>query len=280
VVAGARAGDDLCHIAGAGCPYTLPIAGRPLVWHAIACLEAAGIQEFAVLADPEIRDEIVVAIDDPLVAVHSSLDDARDALGDGPVLVHLGDSLAPGLPSDLRAGVVFTAAGRAVAGTVAELPEAGLDPALEADAELVELDGAWKYDGTVDGVLEANSLALDELKRARIGADLSRASIEGRVAIDPSAVLDGAKIRGPAQIGPGAVLLDTYVGPYTSIGANVRLESVEIEHSIVLDSAVIRFPGRRLEASLVGEGAQIGRDFTLPSALRLRVGRGSDIQLG
>jgi hypothetical protein len=47
----------------------------------------------------------------------------------------------------------------------------------------------------------------------------------------------------------------------------------------VLPGAQIRFPGRRLEASLVGEGAQIGRDYSLPSALRLRVGPGADIQL-
>jgi glucose-1-phosphate thymidylyltransferase len=175
--------------------------------------------------------------------------------------------------------VVFTAGGRAVAGTLVAMPQEAPDATLEGSPDTVELDGAWRYDGTVDGVLEANSLALDDLKRARVGADLSRASVQGRVAIDPTAVLDGSKIRGPAQIGPGAVLIDTYVGPYTSIGADVRLESVEIDHSIVLDSAVIRFPGRRLEASLVGEGAHIGRDFNLPSALRLRVGRGADIQL-
>src|SRR5205823_3753618 len=146
--------------------------------------------------------------------------------------------------------------------------------------EHVELDGGWRYDGTVDGILDANRLALDELKRGRIGADLTSASVQGRVQIHPTAMLYGAKIRGPAYIGPEAVLSETYVGPYTSIGAGVRLEGVEIEHSIVLRHAAIRFPGRRIEGSLVGEGAQIGRDFSLPSALRLRVGRGAvlDVQ--
>jgi glucose-1-phosphate thymidylyltransferase len=81
------------------------------------------------------------------------------------------------------------------------------------------------------------------------------------------------------SIGPDARLVETYVGPYTSIGAGVELEGVEIEHSIVLPRAQIRYPGRRIEASLVGERAQIGRDYTLPSALRLRVGPGADIQL-
>jgi glucose-1-phosphate thymidylyltransferase len=159
-----------------------------------------------------------------------------------------------------------------VAESAREQPEA-------ADDAVIELEVAWRYDGTVDGVLEANTIALDNLKRGRVGVDLSNASVQGRVHIDPSAELSGAKLRGPVYIGPGARLVETYVGPYTTVGSGVTLEGVEIEHSIVLPRAEIRYPGRRLEASLVGEGAQIGRDYSLPSALRLRVGPGSEIQL-
>jgi glucose-1-phosphate thymidylyltransferase len=144
---------------------------------------------------------------------------------------------------------------------------------------VIELEPAWTFDGTVDGVLEANTIALDNLKRGRVGVDLTEASVQGRVQIDPSAELAGAKLRGPVYIGPGARLVETYVGPYTTIAAGVTLEGVEIEHSIVLPGAEIRYPGRRLEASLVGEGAHIGRDYSLPSALRVRVGPGSEIQL-
>src|SRR4051794_38653294 len=150
---------------------------------------------------------------------------------------------------------------------------------VTAGPPVVELRAAWRYDVTVDGVLDANTIALDALKRGRVGVDHCNASIQGRVHIDPSAELDGAKLRGPVFIGPGARLVETYVGPYTTVGAGVTLEGVEIEHSIVLPEAQIRYPGRRLEASLVGEGAQIGRDYSLPSALRLRVGPGSEIQL-
>ncbi|MFL6114965.1 MAG: glucose-1-phosphate thymidylyltransferase, partial [Catenulispora sp.] len=148
-----------------------------------------------------------------------------------------------------------------------------------ADDTILNAPVTWTFDGTVDGLLEANSLALDGLKRGRVGVDLSDANIQGRVQIDPTAQLEGAKVRGPVYIGPGARLVETYVGPYSTIGEGVSLEGVEIENSIVLPGAQIRYPGRRLEASLVGEGAQIGRDYSLPSALRLRVGPGSEIQL-
>jgi NDP-sugar pyrophosphorylase family protein len=294
VLACVRTGDDLCDIAGPGCPYTLPIAGRPLISHAVRSLREAGVSEVLVIAGESIFEDIVAAVGETDVAIRYSvhadadcesvgLQAAAEALGRGPVLIHLADALFPrGLEGIEEGGDrVFVSRGCAVAFALETLPDpaTGLTAAEAAwDAERVEVD-AWKYDATVDGVLEANQMALDELKRGRIGADLSNASVQGRVSVHPSAVLEGAKLRGPVYVGPGAVVAETYVGPYTSIGDDVRLEGVEIEHSIVLPGATIRYPGRRIEASLVGERAQIGRDFSLPSALRLRIGRGADIQL-
>jgi NDP-sugar pyrophosphorylase family protein len=285
VLACARTGDELGHIAGPGCPYTLPIAGRSLLSHALRCLIAAEVGELLVVVGASIADEVVAAAGNPGIPLRfavlldeecdsSGLDAARDELGAGPVLVHLADSLLPEGLADVAAGEhrVFARRDRVVAFSLPDIADA-------IGEDVAELETAWKYDGTVDGILDANHLALDQIKRGRIGADLSSAEVQGRVQIHPTAVLNGAKIRGPVYIGPEAVVQETYVGPYTSISGRVELEGVEIENSIVLPGAAIRFPGRRLEASLVGEDAQIGRDFSLPSALRLRVGRGADIQL-
>jgi NDP-sugar pyrophosphorylase family protein len=259
----ARSGDELCRIAGAGCPYTLPVAGRPLISHAVKAVCDAGAKRILVAIDASIAEAVAPAVGEAngaevQIAIQPDGDDdatmraVDKLLGPGPLIFAAGDSL-PADPATLVVG--------------------------EAVDDVIELPSAWRYDGTVDGVLEANTLALDGLKRGRIGVDLSNASVQGRVHIDQSAQLEGAKLRGPVYIGPGARLVETYVGPYTSIGAGVVLEGVEIENSIVLPGAEIRYPGRRLEASLVGEGAQIGRDYSLPSALRLRVGPGSEIQL-
>lgn len=255
----ARSGDDLCKIAGGGCPYTLPVGGRSLISHAVKAVCDAGAGQILVAVDSSIADVVVPSIGDVTGAeVHIAIqpdgdDDATTravdkVLGRGTLLFMAGDALASGA-------------------------------APNGDDAVIELEAAWRYDGTVDGVLEANTIALDGMKRGRVGVDLSDASIQGRVHIDPSAELAGAKLRGPVHIGPGVRIVETYVGPYTTIGAGVTLEGVEIEHSIVLPDAQIRYPGRRIEASLVGEGARIGRDYSLPSALRLRVGPGSEIQL-
>jgi NDP-sugar pyrophosphorylase family protein len=259
----ARTGDELCKIAGPGCPYTLPVGGQALIARAVKAVCDAGAKQILVAVDASIAEAVAPAIGEPNGAeVHLAIqpegdDDATmravdKVLGPGPLLFSAGDAL---------------------------VAESASQPGAAGDDVVIELEAAWRYDGTVDGVLEANTLALDRLKRGRVGVDLSNASVQGRVHIDPSAELDGAKLRGPVYIGPGARLIETYVGPYTTVGAGVALEGVEIEHSIVLPDAQIRYPGRRLEASLVGEGAQIGRDYSLPSALRLRVGPGSKIQL-
>jgi dTDP-glucose pyrophosphorylase len=220
----------------------------------------AGAKKILVAVDASVADAVAPAIGEVNgaeveLAIQPDGDDKATAravdkiLGPGPLLFMAGDALA------------------------------APDAAPARGEGVVELEAAWRYDGTVDGVLEANTIALDDMKRGRVGVDLSDASVQGRVQIDPSAQLQGAKLRGPVYIGPGARLVETYVGPYTTIGAGVTLEGVEIEHSIVLPQAEIRYPGRRLEASLVGEGARIGRDYSLPSAVRVRVGPGSEIQL-
>ena len=282
----ARSDDELCKIAGRGCPYTLPIAGRPLIAHAVKALCDAGAEQVLVTVDAGIADVVAPLVEgldctEIHVVIQPQNDEAasiravQKILGPGPLAVLAADTVITG-GIELQPETVWVAGGHPVAWTLSETPE---DRLTAGRGKVVELDGAWRYDGTVDGVLEANTIALDNLKRDRTGVDLTRSTVQGRVSIDPSAELDGAKIRGPVWIGPGVRLVETYVGPYTSIGAGVTLEGVEIENSIVLAGAQIRFPGRRLEASIVGEGASIGRDYSLPSAVRLRVGPGAEIQL-
>ena len=259
----AHPNDELRKIAGPGCPYTLPLGGRPLIERAIKAVCDTGANRILVVLDASIADAVAPAVEEPKgsevrVTIQPDGDDeataraVERALGGGPVVFAAGDSL-------------FT-----------EPARARLEPGGET---VIEMKAAWHYDGTVDGVLDGNTIALDGLERGRAGVDLASSSVQGRVYVDPTAEVSGAKLRGPVYIGPGARIVETYVGPYTSIGAGVTLEGVEIEHSIVLPGAQIRYPGRRLEASLVGEGAEIGRDYSLPSALRLRVGPGSQIQL-
>jgi glucose-1-phosphate thymidylyltransferase len=153
----------------------------------------------------------------------------------------------------------------------------------------VERVDGWRCDtGAVEDLLELNRIALDGLTRAsREGAATSAGAagasagnrVEGYVDMDPSAYVQSSVIVGPAVIGPGAQVLDSYIGPYTSIGADVRIEGAEVERSIILPGASITHIGGRLVGSVVGRDARVFRDFSLPRALRLNVGDGGEVSL-
>ena len=80
-------------------------------------------------------------------------------------------------------------------------------------------------------------------------------------------------------IGRGARLSDTYIGPYTTIGEDVIVEGSEIENSVVLRGARISHIPVRLSGSVIGERAEVERDFALPKAMRLWVGDAVEVAL-
>ena len=148
----------------------------------------------------------------------------------------------------------------------------------------VRLAQGWRrYTGNPLDLLELNQIALDRLeisnRRANGNGSDNGNRIEGRVQIDRDASVRASVIVGPSVIGCGARITDAYIGPYTSIGAHARIEGAEIERSIVAPGASIMHIGGRLVASVVGRDARIFRDFSLPRALRLRVGHGTEVAL-
>lgn len=139
---------------------------------------------------------------------------------------------------------------------------------------------AWHhYSGDPLDLLELNRIALDRLEAGTHSSVHDHNRIEGRVRIDELASVRNSVIIGPTVIGRGAQVSDAYIGPYTSIGAGARIEGAEIEQSIIAAGAIISHVGGRLVASVVGREARVFRDFSLPRALRLRVGDGTEVAL-
>ncbi|HEY3829180.1 MAG TPA: hypothetical protein VGL57_08295 [Solirubrobacteraceae bacterium] len=152
----------------------------------------------------------------------------------------------------------------------------------------IERVNGWHSNtGEVVDLLECNRIALDSLAReetgattiALLGGSAAGNRIEGYVEAHPTACVQSSVIVGPATLGPGAQVLDSYIGPYTSIGADVRIEGAEVERSIILPGARITHIGGRLVGSVVGRDARIFRDFSLPRALRVNVGDGGEVAL-
>jgi glucose-1-phosphate thymidylyltransferase len=158
----------------------------------------------------------------------------------------------------------------------------GLAQHLSDDGGHVEIrlaEGWRRYRGNPKDLLEINRLALDLLAPNMRTPNNTQNRIEGRVQIDPTATVTTSVIVGPVVIGEGASITNAYVGPYTSIGAGAVLEGVEIERSIISPGARVMHVGARVVSSLVGRGAHVFRDFSLPRAMRLQVAEGDEVAL-
>jgi glucose-1-phosphate thymidylyltransferase len=128
-------------------------------------------------------------------------------------------------------------------------------------------------------MLEANRLVLEEIQTSVEGEVDEDSRVEGRVVIEPGAVLVNSVVRGPAVIGAGARIEDAYVGPYSSIGDDVQVRRSEIEHSIILAGSVVEDLGTRMEASLLGREVKLTRSDGMPRTLQMLVGDKSEIKL-
>jgi len=140
------------------------------------------------------------------------------------------------------------------------------------------VSGWWKDTGQLADMLEANRLVLEDLER-RIDGETIDSKVEGRVAIAAGATVERSLIRGPAVIGAGARIIDSYIGPYTSIDEDVTIERSEVEHSILLAGVTVCDLEARMEASLLGRNVKLTRGGGLPRTLRMIVGDRSEITL-
>jgi glucose-1-phosphate thymidylyltransferase len=137
--------------------------------------------------------------------------------------------------------------------------------------------GSLPCHGDQQALLECNRQLLERIEPEYDSRLIEDSRIQGPVIVHPTARVQNSLLRGPAIIGPDVTICDAYVGPYTSLGAGVVIEGAEIEHSIVLAGAEIRFIGTRLESSIIGRRARISRSFASPAGMRMTVGDGVEV---
>ncbi|MBW8736397.1 MAG: glucose-1-phosphate thymidylyltransferase [Streptomyces turgidiscabies] len=146
------------------------------------------------------------------------------------------------------------------------------------DVRSTTISGYWKDTGNVTDMLEVNRSVLETLE-PRIDGSVDEASeIIGRVRIEDGAKVFTSRVVGPAVIGAGTVIADSYIGPFTSIAEDCRIEESEIEYSIVLRRASI-VGMRRIEVSLIGHNVEVTPAPRTPCVHRLVLGDHSKVQI-
>ncbi|MFM7061853.1 MAG: glucose-1-phosphate thymidylyltransferase, partial [Actinomycetes bacterium] len=140
------------------------------------------------------------------------------------------------------------------------------------------LRGWWIDTGKKDPLLECNRLVLEILEPGNEGDVDASSTIEGRVRIEAGARIVNSRVRGPAVIGAGTLVENSYIGPFSSVAADCEIVDSELDHSVVLGAA--RIIGiHRLTDSLIGRDVQVVRSEQRPRALRLMLGDDSKVEL-
>lgn len=141
------------------------------------------------------------------------------------------------------------------------------------------LEEWWLDTGKKDDLLTANTAVLDDWTRRKIKGKVDAASqVTGRVDLGAGSRIINSTVRGPVVIGENVYIEGSFIGPFTSVGNGCRIRSATVEHSVVLENAVIEDIDR-LEDSLVGKGSRIMRGSNNHQAYRLMVGDDSVVEL-
>ncbi len=140
------------------------------------------------------------------------------------------------------------------------------------------LEGWWKDTGKLQPLLEGNRLILETIERSIIGSVDDESIIDGRVVIEAGAQIINSTVRGPAIIGERTKVVNSYIGPFTSVYFDCEIVDSEIEHSVILEeSKILGIP--RVADSLVGKQVEVRRSETRPHATRLMIGDHSVVDL-
>lgn len=139
--------------------------------------------------------------------------------------------------------------------------------------------GWWIDTGKPIDMLEANNRVLAELEHKVEGYVDRDSKIDHLVTVERGAEIINSVIRGPAIIGEDTRIINSYVGPFTSIYHHTVIENSEIEHSIVLDhSRIINVPSR-IEDSIIGRDVEVTYSPIKPKAYKMTLGDHSKVGL-
>ena len=87
----------------------------------------------------------------------------------------------------------------------------------------------------------------------------AQSDVQGKVVVEAGARVVGSHIRGPAIIGKNTLIEESYIGPFTSLGAGCVIRNSELEYSILFEGTQILDADVRIERSILGRDVMIRR---------------------
>jgi len=138
--------------------------------------------------------------------------------------------------------------------------------------------GWWIDTGAPTAMLDANGLVLEELTPVIEGYVDRDSKVDSRVTVEKGAEIINSVVRGPTIIGERTRVVNSYIGPFTSIYYDVVIENSEIERAIVLEHSQIRDIPARIQDSVIGRHVSLLRSPIKPKAYKLTLGDHSQVR--
>ena len=141
------------------------------------------------------------------------------------------------------------------------------------------IKGWWKDTGKLQDMLEANRMVLDEINGDNPIENKDVNVYSGKLNISKSALIKNSIIAGPTTIDNDAVIIDSYIGPYTSIGKGVRINNCEVDNCIIFENTQLDNIDKRICSSLIGKNVSIKAVDRRPYSSSFLVGDNSELYL-
>ncbi|KPK72691.1 glucose-1-phosphate thymidylyltransferase [candidate division WOR_3 bacterium SM23_60] len=151
-----------------------------------------------------------------------------------------------------------------------------LDNNYKVESHMVK--GWWKDTGKPDDIIEANLLVLEGIRSSNKATCID-SSINGRIKAGNGTTIKKSIVRGPAVIGKNSEILNSYIGPFSSIGDNVIIENAEIECSVIMEGSTIRNVEKRIDRSIVGKNVVINVTAQSPRTYKFLLGDQSHLEI-
>lgn len=239
----------------------IPVANKPVLEHVIENITDADITEIGVIVGERSADIMSVLGDGSHLGVTITYIRQEQSLGFTQAIHRAVDAIRPSARGELE-----------ITDAIQWMIAHG------AEVRVSEYGDYWRDIGCVEDVLQCSRRILEGLRR-RVADDVGRHNVvTGPVVIEPGVRPVRSRIEGPAIIGAGTVVEDSYIGPYSSIGLNCVFRHTWAEYSIALEGATVS-DVRGLYASLIGRSATVGVTGDRRSRHRLVVGDHTRIEL-
>lgn len=146
--------------------------------------------------------------------------------------------------------------------------------------DVLEHKDRWMDPGKFDDWIDTNQYLIDTRVEFKLKSKIDKTSkVTGRVYVGKGCSVINSEIRGPAVIDEGVTIIDSYIGPFTSVGKDCLIQNSRIENCILMDLVKILNVKTQIDNSLIGPESEISGNGGHRACLEFFVGEKAKIKL-